>query len=883
MRHLSQCFDAGAHLTCDPTCHRCRASWMRSDFVKLRSWRFVALCSLLSILSHGIANAQSSGAYIDLHDFGGTVMNANGVNGLDGGLPSAGVTFDRAGNMYGTASSGGVSTQIPGGGGIVWEITSSGAYKDLHDFGGTVINSNGQSGLDGFQPTASVTFDSAGNMYGTTNSGGAYDDGIVWEITKSGAYRDLHDFGGTVINSNGLSGPDGRQPTAGVTFDSAGNMYGTTSFGGRYSVGFGGYSGMVWEITSSGGYKDLHDFAGTVINSNGQSGLDGFNPSGGVTFDSAGNAYGTAGGGGAYGSAYTEITGIVWEITSSGTYRDLHDFGGTTTNANGKSGPDGTNPTAGSTFDSEGNMFGTTSGGGANSGGVVWEITSSGAYKDLHDFAGTVINSNGQSGLDGYNPSAGVTFDSAGNMYGSTRSGGANYLSSYPAGMVWEITSSGTYKDLHDFAGTVIDANGMSGPDGQCSAAGVTFDSAGNLYGTTMMGGASVSEAISYGVGIVWEIAVNLPKANSQTVQVTGASAITLTGTDPHKPPQSLTYAIVAAPSHGTLSGLNSVTGAVTYVPNASFHGADIFSFAASNGVNTSTAATVTLIAPITITSFSVTPNALYGGASVAGKITLSAPAPPGLAAIPITSSNTSVVSNISVAVPTGQSQATFAISTKTVSTSQTVTLTATSNGTTSAQVTVLPIGVRSITLSPNSVVGSLNATAVVTLQAPSSGNTTVTIVSSYPSAAKPTVTSQHVPVGAKTALFTISTSAVSSATSVTFTATANGISATAVLTVTVPRIGVQLLTVAPSTTSGGHDIIGIVTMLDPAINGSILVMLTSSNPSIAPVPATVTVSKGMLEAPFLIVTHPVTSTTTVTITATANGTSQSAKLTLTH
>ena len=260
------------------------------------------VCVVLFALTAGVARAQTFWVYTDLHDFGGTVTNANGTAGPDGEGPCAGVTFDSAGNMYGTASADGPngtgtldSQDFEYGDGMIWEMTTSGTYRDLHDFGGTVTNANGSIGPDGISPCSAVTFDSAGNMYGTTLEGGAngcdpaegeFGGGMVWEITASGIYRDLHDFGGWVTNANGESGRDGGVPQAGVTFDSAGNMYGTTESGGA-----NGGDGILWEITASGTYRDLHDFGGWVTNANGESGRDGGVPRAGVTFDSAGNMY----------------------------------------------------------------------------------------------------------------------------------------------------------------------------------------------------------------------------------------------------------------------------------------------------------------------------------------------------------------------------------------------------------------------------------------------------------------------------------------------------------------------------------------------------------------------------------------------------------------
>jgi hypothetical protein len=373
-------------------------------------------------------------------------------------------------------------------------------YKDLHDFGGTVTNAGGSSGPDG-KFAAGATLDGAGDEFGTAQQGGANNAGMVWEITSGGVYKDLHDFGGTVTNANNTTGPDGKRPLAGVSFDKNGNMYGTTKNGGPNSN-----SGMVWEITSGGVYKDLHDFGGTVTNANNTTGPDGSLPEADVWVDNSLNIFGTALQGGPNTPASAAGGGgMVWEITSGGVYKDLHDFGGTVKNAGGSNGPDGIAPLCGVTFDGSGNMFGTTFDGGpntANGDGMIWEITSGGVYKDLHDFGGTVKNADGTNGLDGVNPVGDVTFDKNGNLFGTTTIGGP--AGGNGAGMVWEITSGGTYKDLHDFGGTVMNANNTTGPDGAIPFCNVAIDSAGNLYGTTESGGPN--NLAGGGDGLLWEI-----------------------------------------------------------------------------------------------------------------------------------------------------------------------------------------------------------------------------------------------------------------------------------------------------------------------------------------------------------------------------------------
>jgi hypothetical protein len=249
----------------------------------------------------------TSGEYKDLHDFGGSVTNADGNSGLDGEGPF-GAAFDSAGNMYGVTFGGGANQDIFGGDGIVWEITAGGVYKDLHDFGGTAANASGTNGPDGVYPCG-VTSDNVGDLFGTTSSGGAYAMGMVWEITASGAYKDLHDFDGTITNANGMTGTDGKSPGAGVTFDDTGNIYGTTSLGGR-NIG-----GILWEITASGAYNDLYDFGAAVTYGAGL-GEPGANGPLGASIDNNGTIYGTAIGGGAYGGM-NDFGGTVWKLAGA--------------------------------------------------------------------------------------------------------------------------------------------------------------------------------------------------------------------------------------------------------------------------------------------------------------------------------------------------------------------------------------------------------------------------------------------------------------------------------------------------------------------------------------------------------------------------------------
>jgi hypothetical protein len=486
------------------------------------AYRLSVLTALFCLLWLGANGAaKSAGTYKDIHDFGFTVTNANGMQGPDGVNP-LNLIVDRAGNIFGTTEASGPNGNIIKGG-ILWEITSAGVYKDLHDFGGTVTNADGTTGPDGLNPS-DLVMDSSGNLFGTAEQGGPNKDtdgnpaGMVWEITSGGTYKDLHDFGGTVKNADGTNGPDGSSP-GGIVIDSSGDIFGDAVFGGPNVLSsipqqnLSLNAGMIWEITSGGTYKDLHDFGGMVTNAGGTTGFDGTTPAS-ITIDSAGNLFGCAGFGGpnrVMGSL--SGSGMVWEITSGGTYRDLHDFNGMITDASGATSHDGVFPEA-VAFDGAGNMFGTAEHGGPNTGhngtaGILWEITTGGVYKDIHDFGGMATDASGVNAPDGANPVSGPTFDIAGNMYGTTTTGGPNEkntINGAAGGTIWEITSSGVYKDLHDFLGTITNANGTSGSDGSFGLH-IALDVDGNMFGLANTGGPGPSNASELGSdGMVWKL-----------------------------------------------------------------------------------------------------------------------------------------------------------------------------------------------------------------------------------------------------------------------------------------------------------------------------------------------------------------------------------------
>ncbi len=336
----------------------------------------------------------------------------------DGSIPYAGVIGDSAGNLYGTASQGGTP-----GHGVVYKLDSAGHQTVLYSFTG---------GADGGDPLAGLVRDSAGNLYGTANAGGTAGMGAVYKLDTTGQETVLYSFTG---------GADGRGPVAGVIRDSAGNLYGTTQLGGAANAG------VVYKVDTTGKETVLYTFTG---------GADGGDPLAGVIRDSAGNLYGTTFLGGA--------SGVVYKLDPAGNETVLYSFSG---------GSDGALPQAGVTRDSAGNLYGTTQNGGIANAGVVYKLAVSGQETVLYNFTG---------GADGYQPFAGVILDSAGNLYGTTSAGGT-----VAAGVVYQVDTTGHETVLYGFTG---------GADGSQPYAGVMHDAAGNLYGTTCAGGPANAGAV---------------------------------------------------------------------------------------------------------------------------------------------------------------------------------------------------------------------------------------------------------------------------------------------------------------------------------------------------------------------------------------------------
>ena len=363
------------------------------------------------------------------------------TGGADGGTPYAGLLLGTKGVLYGTTFNGGSL-----GGGTVFELTpnSNGTWTQQ------VIYNFGTNSSDGFVPYGGLVSDSTGNLYGTTPVGGTNFFGTVFEVSPqaNGTWTEkvLYNFTG---------GNDGNGPYAGLALDKSGNLFGTTYGGGAQG------SGVAFELVNNNGAwseKILHTFTGAN---------DGGSPyDSSLTFDLAGNLYGTTVQGGAH------DYGLIFQLSpaSNGTWTEqvVHAFTG---------GGDGASGIGAVALDNAGNVYAET----------IYSVkeyspSSNGTWtsKDLHNFTG---------GADGASAEGPLTIDATGKLYGMTYTGGLH------KGTVFELAqgSNGIWSEkiLHKFTG------GSDGLFPQFAA--VTVDASGNVYGTTPGGG-------TFNAGVVFQI-----------------------------------------------------------------------------------------------------------------------------------------------------------------------------------------------------------------------------------------------------------------------------------------------------------------------------------------------------------------------------------------
>jgi uncharacterized repeat protein (TIGR03803 family) len=348
------------------------------------------------------------------------------TNGL-APYPYAGVIRDTKGNLYGTTNLGGAT-----GNGTIYKVDKKGIATTLYSFGGAP---------DGANPIGALIQDASGNFYGTTYAGGTTNTGTVYELTANGTEKVLHSF---TFDSG-----DGWGPWATLVRDTNGNLFGTTVAGGTYG------EGTLFALSPEGTETLLYSF--------GASATDGAFPNPELVRDGKGNFYGTTQSGGANG------VGTVFKLTPSGTESVLYSFV--------HDGYNGYQPASGLVRDGKGNLYGTTLNGGLLADGSIYELTPKGIETVLYSF----------DGWGGDHPYAGLVRDSKGTLYGTAAGGGVLGQNGY--GSVFELLKNGGDTIvLHVFQG------GADG--GYPSYAKLIRDSKGNLYGTTTYGGANLAGTI---------------------------------------------------------------------------------------------------------------------------------------------------------------------------------------------------------------------------------------------------------------------------------------------------------------------------------------------------------------------------------------------------
>ena len=338
----------------------------------------LALAPVLALALAAMPLAQAQ-TYTVLYTFTG---------GTDGSAPlSTPILYN--GTVYGTAAAGGTQ----GNGTVYGLVFKSRKEIVLHSFTG--------GPTDGGDPIGGLVQDSSGNFYGVAYKGGAKNDGTLFKLTPAGSFTLLHSFAGPPA--------EGIGPAGTLVFDPLGALFGTTYVGGK-TTGWG----TVFEYSAAGTFKTGQSFS-----------PDGALPKAGLLYES-GKLYGTTSGGDAH-----QYGGTIYQV---GVQTALYTFSG---------GADGSQPLGRLLGDGEGNVYGTTSAGGTGNFGLGWGVVfkynlASGQETVLHTFTGP----------DGGVPAAGLTWDSQGNLYGTTTLGGA-----YGYGNVFEIDPAGNLTSLHDFTG----------------------------------------------------------------------------------------------------------------------------------------------------------------------------------------------------------------------------------------------------------------------------------------------------------------------------------------------------------------------------------------------------------------------------------------------
>jgi uncharacterized repeat protein (TIGR03803 family) len=361
--------------------------------------------------------------------------------------------------------------------GTVFKLTVTGKLTTIHTF----CPAGGSKCKDGAAPSARLIQGTDGNFYGTTQLGGTNGNGTVFKIASTGKLTTLYSF----CSSGGGECTDGAAPSAGLTLGTDGNFYGVTESGGAYAIG-----GTAFKITPTGLLTTLYSFCviaevGDCPNGTGVAhGV-------GLIQGTDGNLYGT-----------TAQDGTVFKITPEGALTTLYRFCSEAHCA------DGFLPYSGLIEATDGNFYGTTTSGGAHNWGTIFRLTPGGTLTTLYNFCSEADCA------DGRYPYGTLTQSSDGDLYGITQAGGG----AEDGGTVFKITPAGVFTTLVRFCSQ------PGCEDGWSPSAGLAQGAHGTLYGTTASGGA-------YGDGTIFKLSVDRrPFATLRPAAGKAGAAVTIPG-----------------------------------------------------------------------------------------------------------------------------------------------------------------------------------------------------------------------------------------------------------------------------------------------------------------------------------------------------------------
>jgi uncharacterized repeat protein (TIGR03803 family) len=438
----------------------------------------------------------------------------------DGYYPLAGLVQATNGGLYGTTSGGGTDSA-----GTIFKITPGGTLTTLYSFCPQT------NCTDGAGPQAGLVQAANGDLYGTTIGGGANDDGTIFKITPGGTLTTLYSF------CSQTNCADGANPWAGLVQAANGDLYGTTQSGGANV-----YYGTVFKITPGGTLTTLYSFCSQT------NCTDGATPFAGLVQAANGDLYGT--------TFYGGSGGTVFKITPAGTLTTLYNFCSQTNCT------DGDQPFAGLVQAANGDLYGTTYGGGANGGiGTVFKITPGGTLTTLYSFCSQT------NCADGGGPEAGLVQAANGDLYGTTCCYGA-----YGGGTVFKITPGGTLTTLYSFCSQT------NCTDGATPYAGLVQDTNGDFYGTTThKGGAASGTVFSLSVGLGPFVETRPPYGKVGAAvkilgtNLTGATSVSFNGTAAVFTVVSPSLITTTLPAGASSGKVQVVTPSGTLSSNASF------------------------------------------------------------------------------------------------------------------------------------------------------------------------------------------------------------------------------------------------------------------------------------------------------------------------